>query len=91
MSSYKITSQTGVKANPNPEFKIDSQFLDIYTDYLISSFGMTTATGFSKIVNISNDQIGRFLGGIITDTKGKIKSRNQFTSKDLWKLVKPIL
>ena len=91
MPSYKITSQTSIKANPNLNYKIDTQFLDIYTDYLISGFGLTTATGLSQIISISNDQVGRFLGGITTDSKGKVVNRNVFSSKDLWKLIKPIL
>lgn len=57
----------------------DNELLDIYTDYLISSFGLTTATGLSKLLNgsISHDRIQRFL------------SRSPKTGKDLWLVVKP--
>lgn len=52
--------------------------MDLYSDYLLSSFGQTTATGLSSLVNgtISHDKITRFL------------SECDFTPKDLWKLVK---
>lgn len=60
---------------------MDKQLLDIYSDYLICSFGLTTATGLSALLEgaISHDKITRFLSG--TD----------FTSADLWQLVKPIV
>lgn len=55
--------------------------LDLYTDYLMSSFSMTTATGLSKIVSgsYSHDQITRFL------------AQDQLEQKDYWKLVKPVV
>lgn len=58
---------------------MDKPLLDIYTDYLICSFGLTTATGLSTLLNgaISHDKITRFL------------SETDFTSADLWCLVKP--
>ena len=51
------------------EFKI----LDLYTDYLISSFGQTTATEMARLLDnkMSHDKITRFL------------SLREFTSKDL--------
>ncbi len=51
---------------------------DLYTDYLITSFSYTTATGLSDLVDneISHDQITRFL------------SQQDFTSKDMWKVIK---
>ena len=57
------------------------RLLDLYTDYLLSSFGQVTATGLSKAVDgsISHDKITRLL------------SENQFTSKDLWREVKPLI
>lgn len=57
------------------------QDLELYTDYLISSFGATTATGLSAMVNgdVSHDHVTRFL------------SNNEFTSKDLWLHVKPVV
>ena len=50
----------------------------IYTDYLICSFGSTTATGLSALLggSLSHDKITRFL------------SEEEFTSKSLWHLVK---
>jgi len=55
--------------------------LDLYTDYLISSFGQTTATGMSRLLDnkMSHDKITRFL------------SSREFTSKDLWKISKRII
>lgn len=54
---------------------------EIYSDYLIASFGLTTATGLSNLLDgeISHDKITRFLSG-------KLK-----TSKDLWHFVKPLI
>jgi len=53
--------------------------LDIYSDYLISSFSYTTATGLSNALGgvISHDKITRFL------------SAGDYDSKQLWKLIKP--
>lgn len=53
--------------------------LDLYTDYLLVSFGQTTATGLAALLPkvVSHDQITRFL------------SDNQFEAADLWKIVKP--
>lgn len=55
------------------------QLLDLYSDYLISSFGQTTATGLSALLNheISHDAVQRFL------------SVEQQTSANLWRIVKP--
>ena len=52
--------------------------LDLYTDYLLSTFGAATATGLSAMVDgdLSHDQITRFL------------SAQEYTSKDLWHQVK---
>ncbi len=57
----------------------DKELLDIYTDYLISSFGLTTGTGLSRLLDgaISHDRIQRFLS---SPTKSGV---------DLWKVVKP--
>jgi hypothetical protein len=57
----------------------DKELLDIYTDYLISSFGLTTGTGLSRLLDgaISHDRIQRFLS---SPTKG---------GTDFWKIVKP--
>ena len=55
--------------------------LDLYTDYLLSSFGQTTATGLSKVLDgaVSHDKITRLL------------SENSFNSKNLWHEVKPLV
>src|SRR5690242_18733532 len=60
---------------------MDKQLLDIYSDYLICSFGLTTATGLSALLDgaLSHDKITRFL------------SEEDFTSADLWHLVKPLV
>lgn len=55
------------------------ELLDLYSDYLISSFGATTATGLSNLLegDVSHDQITRFLAS---------PAQN---SADLWQVVKP--
>lgn len=60
---------------------MDKSMLDLYTDYLISSFGPTTATGLSRLVEgeVSHDQVTRFL------------SSPAKTSADLWRIVKPMI
>jgi IS4 transposase len=57
----------------------DDEILDLYSDYLISSFGQTTATGLSALLDgqLSHDRIRRFLAGSLR------------TSADLWQRVKP--
>lgn len=60
---------------------MNTPMLELYTDYLISSFGQTTATGLSAMVggDISHDKVTRFL------------SKEPLTSKELWQHVKPIV
>jgi hypothetical protein len=55
--------------------------LDLYTDYLISSFGQTSATGLSRLVDneIKHDSVTRLL------------SNSDFSSKTLWQTVKPLV
>jgi hypothetical protein len=57
----------------------NSKLLDIYSDYLISAFGQTTATGLSALLNgeISHDQMQRSLAGKVQE------------SADLWVISKP--
>jgi hypothetical protein len=57
------------------------KLLDLYTDYLLSSFGQVTCTGLSRLLNgsQSHDKLTRLL------------STNEFTSKDLWEQVKPLV
>jgi hypothetical protein len=55
--------------------------LDLYTDYLLSTYGAATATGLSAMVQaeVSHDQVARFL------------SVRDYTSKDLWQQAKATL
>jgi hypothetical protein len=57
----------------------NGKLLDLYSDYLISAFGQTTATGLSALLNgeISHDQMQRSLAG------------EEQTSADLWRIAKP--
>lgn len=54
-------------------------FVDLYTDYLISSVTYTTATGLASVLSIQHDKITRAL------------SKGNYDSKFLWKYVKPYL
>lgn len=57
------------------------RILDLYSDYLISSFNLTTATGMSKVLDgaLSHDQITRFLG------------QDLLTQKEYWKCIKKVI
>jgi hypothetical protein len=57
----------------------NEKLLDLYSDYLISAFGATTATGLSALLSgeISHDNVQRFL------------SDERQTSVDLWRIAKP--
>lgn len=60
---------------------MDNKLLDLYSDYLISSFSYTTATGLSELTEgaVSHDKVTRFL------------AKRAYTTKDLWMKVKPIV
>lgn len=60
---------------------MNKELLELYSDYLISSFSYTTATGLSGMLDgaISHDKITRFLG------------TEDFDAKSLWKSVKPLV
>lgn len=60
---------------------MSSSLLDLYSDYLISSFGQTSATGLSRLTDgvVSHDQVTRFL------------SEPKKTGADLWPKVKPLV
>ena len=60
---------------------MDKPLLDLYADYLIASFGPTTATGLSRLLGagLSHDKITRFLAG------------EAMTSQNLWQIVKPLV
>jgi len=55
--------------------------MDLYTDYLLSSFGQVTATGLSNLLDgsLSHDKITRTLSG------------QEYSSKDLWREVKTLV
>ncbi|MEQ1546761.1 MAG: IS701 family transposase, partial [Methyloglobulus sp.] len=57
---------------------MNTELLEIVSDYLLSSFGQTTATGLSSLLDgaISHDQVTRFL------------SWDDYDSKLLWRHVK---
>jgi DDE superfamily endonuclease len=57
----------------------DKEILDIYTDYLISSFGQTSGTGLSGLLDgaISHDRVQRLLAS------------PRKSGADFWKVVKP--
>ena len=58
----------------------NTRLLDLYTDYLLVSFGQASATGLARLLpQISHDQVTRFL------------SQQELTDKDLGKIVKPHL
>lgn len=56
----------------------EANLFDLYTDYLLTSFSATTATGLSNMLDgqVSHDQVTRFL------------SKKDYTSEDLWKALK---
>lgn len=57
------------------------ELLDLYSDYLLSSFKLATATGMSSMLNeaVSHDKISRFLG------------QRLFNQMDYWQCIKPIV
>jgi hypothetical protein len=58
---------------------MDFELLDLYSDYLLSSFSATTATGLSRLMNdaLSHDQVSRMLNS------------ERLTPKTWWLMVKP--
>lgn len=60
---------------------MNTDLLELYTDYLISAFSYTTATGLSKMTGggVSHDKVTRFL------------SEKELNSSELWRLVKPLV
>jgi len=55
--------------------------LDLYTDYLLSSFGQTNATGLSAMLD------GLFSHDRVTD----LFTQSPFDNKALWSQVKPLV
>ena len=60
---------------------MNKKLLDLYSDYLISSFSQVTATGLSTLLEgaYSHDQITRFLG------------QKPYDGKAYWQLLKPVV
>jgi hypothetical protein len=60
---------------------MNKSIFDLYTDYLLCSFGSVTATGLSQLVDgaVSHDQITRLLAG------------EEKRSAHLWQKVKPLV
>lgn len=60
---------------------MNRELLELYSDYLLSAFSHTTATGLSKMTSgaVSHDRITRFLAS------------EEFDSAALWHLVKPMV
>lgn len=60
---------------------MDKTLLELYSDYLLSSFGATTATGLSALLEgaISHDRVTRFL------------SQSDYNGKTLWRHVKGMI
>jgi hypothetical protein len=71
-SKIKTPSPVSISLTKTPDI------FDLYTDYLITSFSYTTATGLSGLVDnaISHDPVTRLL------------SQQDFTSKELGKVIK---
>jgi hypothetical protein len=60
---------------------MSTDILELYSDYLLSAFGHTTATGLSRMTGgvVSHDKITRFL------------AQKELNSSELWRLVKPLV
>ncbi len=60
---------------------MNRELLELYSDYLLSAFSHTTATGLSAMTSgaVSHDRITRFLAS------------EQMDSRALWRLVKPMV
>src|SRR3954468_23920494 len=60
---------------------MNRELLELYSDYLLSAFSYTTATGLSEMTGgaMSHDKITPFL------------SEKELNSSELWRLVKPLV
>ncbi len=58
-----------------------NDLIELFSDYLLSPYGKTTATGLSDLLDgaYGHDQFSRLL------------SKNNFSSQTLWKSVKPVV
>lgn len=65
----------------NKEKDMNHNILDLYSDYLISSFHRVTATGLSELLDgeMSHDQVTRFLSG------------SKQGGREWWQVVKPLV
>ena len=61
--------------------RMNQKLLELYSDYIISSFGQVRATGLSRALSgeITHDKVTPFL------------SEEELDSKKLWKLVKSVV
>ena len=78
--SRKVTNSPYAQ-RPGPAKQMNKELLDLYSDYLISSFSYTTATGLSGVLEggVSHDKVTRFL------------SNEELDAKTLWKSVKALV
>ena len=62
-------------------YPMNREMIELYSDYLLASYGPTSATGLSKLLegDLSHDQITRFL------------RQEESLSQNLWKLAKPLV
>jgi hypothetical protein len=60
---------------------MNKTLLDLYSDYLLSSFSLATATGLASLVDhaYSHDQITRFL------------DQARYDQKEYWQIIKPVV
>jgi hypothetical protein len=61
--------------------RMNKTLLDLYSDYLLSSFSLATATGLASMVDkaYSHDQITRFL------------DQPRYDQKQYWQIIKPVV
>jgi hypothetical protein len=61
--------------------RMNKTLLDLYSDYLLSSFSLATATGLASMVDnaYSHDQITRFL------------DQARYDQKQYWQVIKPVV
>ena len=60
---------------------MNKELTELYSDYLLSSFGATTATGLSDMLE----------GGVSHDRITRLLSREVYDSRTLWQQVKPMV
>ena len=62
---------------------MDKKLLELYGDYIISSFGQITATGLSRALegSISHDKITRFLSAEDLESKPRVATGKTSSEK----------